>query len=135
MPVAINKSQLICINTLISKLQLQKEKKDMVNGFSSGRTETSKELSFDEATAMISYLKSRDPDEKRSENMKNYIIQMAHQMFWHLPNTRKIDMKRLNNWCIKFGYLHKKLDDHSYKELPTLVTQFEKVLKDYLNGV
>jgi len=48
---------------------------------------------------------------------------------------RKLDMRRVNNWCLKYGYLHKLLDEYTYEELPKLVTQFEEVYKDMLRKV
>lgn len=132
----LNRSQLIAISTLVSKLNIGKEDKAMmVNGFSGGRTETSKELSFTEATALIRHLKSLDPLEKKAETMRRKIMSFAHQMDWHIKGTQKLDMQRVDQWCSKFGYLHKKLNQYSYKELPKLITQFERAYNSYLDKV
>lgn len=59
---------------------------------------------------------------------------MAHEMNWHIAGTTKIDMKRLDGWCSRFSYKKKHLDSYTYKELPTLVSQFEKVYKSFLQS-
>jgi len=60
-------------------------------------------------------------------------------MGWQLPpdNTgrRRVDMKRVDGWCVSFSYLKKKLDNYTYEELPKLVSQFELVYTDYLNKI
>lgn len=122
----INKDQLICLNTLVSKLHIDKEGKiEMVQGFSGGRATSSKDLFSDEAAAMIKHLKSVDPTEKSAEKMRKKIISMAHEMGW-TSAPGKADMKRIDQWCTKFGYLKKHLDSYNYNELPKLVTQFEQ---------
>ena len=141
---AIKLEQLKCLNTMISKLKISKDMKaEMVYGFSGGRATSSKDLFADEATAMIKHLKSLHPQERAGDVMRKKIISLAHEMGWHLTPTlykgegvkRKADMKRINDWCRKFGYLHKSLDNYTYQELPALVSQFEKVYKSYLSAL
>ncbi|RYD32241.1 MAG: hypothetical protein EOP86_16160, partial [Verrucomicrobiaceae bacterium] len=55
------------VSTLISKQHLQSSKADMVSGFTGGRSASSKDLTTDEATAMIRHLKSLDPEEQKAE--------------------------------------------------------------------
>ncbi|MCX6210119.1 MAG: hypothetical protein NTZ59_11660 [Bacteroidetes bacterium] len=67
----ITKQQLVCINTIISKRNIAKEDKEvMVMGFTGGRATSSKELTYDEATAMIKHLKDNDPHKAAIEKMK-----------------------------------------------------------------
>ena len=123
---SLNKPQLIALNTLISKLRITKDDKQMmVSGFSNGRCTSSKDLYMDEAALMISHLKSMDPDEATAEKMRRKIISMAHEMHWETSPGRA-DMKAIDTWCRKFGYLKKSLDNYHYRELPKLVTQFEQ---------
>ena len=44
-------------------------------------------------------------------------------------------MDKVDNWCIRYGYLGMPLDLYEEHELPRLVTQFEKAYKDYLKKV
>jgi hypothetical protein len=121
----ISKPQLITVNTLLSKLGLQARKTDIITGFTGGRSSSSRDMSFNEASALIQHLKGLDPQERKAEVMRRKIISMAHEMGWHLPGGNKIDMRRVDAWCLKYGYRHKKLDGYQYKDLPLLVTQFE----------
>ena len=126
------------LHTLLSASGLMNEKANLVLGFSDGKSESSKGLTDSEAREMISYLQKQKNDEKNAptENkMRRKMISMAHEMHWRLTGAQKVDMLRLNGWCIHYGYLHKKLNDYTYIELPKLVTQFTRVCKDYLNKI
>lgn len=136
----ISKSQLICCKALINKLQLQSQNENIVLGFSNQRTAHISELSSSECNALIAWLKSQDIDEQRAEKMRRKIIAIARSMGWELnvvqPNgsiIKKADMQRIDEFCVKKGYLHKKLNQYLYHQLPTLVSQFEAVQKSYLN--
>jgi len=127
----INPGQLKALNTLVGKLGIDKESKAvMVEGFSNGRCTSSKELFMNEAADMIKHLKSLDPEESKAEKMRRKIISLAHEMGWKVDN--KADMKRIDNWCTVYGHGKKKLNSYTYKELPTLVSQFEGVYRHFL---
>jgi hypothetical protein len=128
----ITPDQLKCLSTLVSKLGFTKDDKVvMVQGFSNGRATSSKDLLVDEATAMIKHLKSIDPQEHAAEKMRRKIISMAHEMGWKAPSNSpggggqlKADMKRIDDWCKKYSPHKKNLNNHTYRELAALVTQF-----------
>jgi hypothetical protein len=126
-------NQLRAIHALFNKNGLTDDKKSIVSSFTAGRSESTKDLSYAEAGALIGHLKSLDVTDKRSDKMRNKILSLAHEMNW----TKKgyVDMERINSWCMKYGHAHKALDGHTYEELPKLVSQFEEVYKQYLKGV
>jgi len=128
-----NLEQIKIIYTLLGKYDLREEKENIVSAFSGGRTSSVRELKMNEASALIAHLKSMDAIDKRCDKMRNKILSYAHEMDWTIKG--KVDMARINNWCLKFGHLHKRLDDYKYEELPTLVSQFEEVYKGYLKSV
>jgi hypothetical protein len=81
--------------------------------------------------------------------MRRQVIAIFHEAGWNLPISAndeagsppgergggggvRIDMERVNAWCVKHGYLHKKLNAYTYEELPKLVTQAKKYLEWYL---
>lgn len=132
----ITPAQLTCINIMLNKLKIDKDIKEaMVLGFSNNRSTSSRDLYLLEAKAMIRHLKELDPEEKAAEVMRRKIISRAHEMGWKKPDGA-IDMKRLDDWCIKYSYLKKKINQYQYKELPMLVTIFEeKVYKQFLNAL
>lgn len=132
----ITPGQIKIIRTIISERKLDHMKDDLILSASEGRTSSTKELYYAEANALI---KSLNKDNKQTEDngykMRGKIFSMAHEMQWYLPGTRKLNYDRINEWCEKFGYLHKRLDRYSYSELPKLISQFEKVHKDFLNKI
>jgi len=131
----ITPQQLKCANTLVSQLGIDKEAKGvMIMGFTGGRSDSSKELTYNEAAAFIKHLKGLDPNKAGAEKMRNKILYYAHEMGWHIKGTTKIDMQRVDNWCLTKGYIKRKLDNYSYEELPKLVSQFEAVYKYFLKG-
>jgi len=129
----ITPGQIKCIQVMLAKLRLNSQRMSLIHGFSSGRTESLRELHVVEATEMIRYLKSQDPEEKAAEVMRRKIIALAHEMKWEQHG--RADMKRIDAWMVKSSYLHKKLNQYLYAELPKLVTQFEAVYKSFLKGI
>jgi hypothetical protein len=134
----INAAQIKKIYTLLGINKLRDQKESIVSGFTGGKTTSVSAMTFQQATALISHLVSLDPEESSSTKMRNNIISKAYDMHWTKLNgqgERVIDMDHLNNWCISHGYLKKKLDEYTHKELPTLVSQFKAVYKSYLNSI
>ena len=115
----------------------------MVGGATGGRTESSKELHYNEAADLIKQLQAMQGkvewQVKEGNTQRRKIIAIAYNMGWEIPNPQggkpKADMKRINDWCIKFGFGKKTLNDYTTKELPTLVSVFEKVYKEFLNSI
>lgn len=134
----ISGAQLKCIKTMVSKLNVQDEDA-MVLGFSSARTAHVSELSVTEAAAMIKHLKGLDPDEASAEKMRRKLIAMAYKYYGITGNATKEQkkevMNRLNGWCQQYGKGGKRLDGYTVKELPVVVSQFERVLKQHLNKI
>lgn len=131
----ITRAQLICINVLMRKLGMETQSKTLVSSFSNGRETSRANLTIGEATDLIKWLKSQDPEEKKAETMRRKMISLAHEMNWREPGSFKVNMRSLDEWCVKYGYLHKKLNQYLYSELPKLVSQFEGVHKSFLNGI
>ena len=145
--MSVQKYQIKIIQTLISKANLRDEKDALVLAYTNNRTKSSKEMKYQEAQGLIDHLNNatgntpspqnaeREIAKAREQKMKKKIFAMCHEMAWYVEGTRKIDIDRLNNWCLKYGIYVKPLDKHTYEELPVLVTQFEKVYKSYLEGL
>ena len=127
MNVAQNKA----IFALLNKTGLMAQKENLVLGFSGGRTATTKDLYNDEINDLIRYLKTQDKDEAGAEKMRRKIIAMAHRLGWEHENG-KVDMQRLDAWCVNKGYLKKKLNQYLYNELPKLVWQFKETYGFYI---
>jgi hypothetical protein len=131
----VTKSQIITISTLLSKLKIQDEdRKNIILGFSFGRSDSRKDLKFTEAEELIKYLKGHEPKKKLpGESMRKKIISRFHEMGYRKEG--KIDMPRVQKTLMKYGYLHKKLNEYSVDELPLLVSQVDQIYNDYLKNV
>lgn len=129
---AITPQQLKCISTLIARRGIAADdKKVMVAGFSNQRCHSSRLLYYHEAFALIKHLQTLQPHQAAAAKMRNKILYYAHEMNWENAPGH-VDMQRVDNWCIKFSYLHKKLNQYEYQELPRLISQMQQVYKHYL---
>lgn len=149
------------LHALLTQTGLTDAKPYLVNSFTHGRSESSRDLTNSEAIEFVRYLKKQieikqasNPitDSKHISNamptfkantpaqqantMRKKIIALAHQMGWsaqHPESGNKIaDMPRINAWCVKYGYLHKELNAYSLEELPKLVTQYQNLYNTFL---
>lgn len=119
---------------LLSKAGLSKYKEDIVYDYSNGRTEHLTEMDYNETMALVKYLQSVSGDDNPADRMRRKILSMAHEMHWEHKGGR-IDMGRVNNWCVLFSGKKKPLNAFKLSELPALVTQFEIVYRDFLKGI
>ena len=131
----ITKEQVRCVKTMIGKLKVE-EPDALVMGFTNMRTSRVSEMTLHEGRDIIKHLKSLDPDEAKAEKMRRKLIGMAYErdglgrMATKEQKTNSIE--KLDAWCIKYGVKHKPLNNYTVKELPALVTQYEKVADDLL---
>ena len=125
-----------------------KYRHELVWSFSSGRTDNSAELSDLEADELIRHLEllvkpssgqshpTRSGVDYRGQHMRRRILSLCYTIGWTLldPGTGKhqVDYDRLERWMMKYGFLHKPLNDYSYAELQRLVVQFENLTQAVL---
>jgi len=123
----------------------EKYRRDLVSSFSSGRTTNSAELSDLEADELIKHLErmvaqphgpTRSGVDYQGQQMRRRILSLCYTIGWVVWNPdlgkHEIDWNRLNGWMLKYGYLHKPLNDYSYTELQRLVKQFEHLSEEIL---
>lgn len=123
------------LHSLLTQLQLMPQKQNLIFGFTNGKSQSSKDMSYKEAQQLISYLNQQSQQHQEASNtMRRKILSMAHRLLWLLPNG-KVDVQRVNNWCIANSYLKKPLNKYSYTELPQLVSQFTTMYQYYVNKV
>ena len=138
----VNNGQIAKIHVLLAQIGMAKDKeykRNLVQQYSLGRAESTTKLTWKEACDMIADLErssgsQKTPDELRADRKRKLILHYAHQMGWELEG-KKIDMQRVNDWCVKYGYLHKELNDYTLAELSKLVWQVETAYKYYLKGI
>lgn len=123
------------IHLLLSQSGKAAHKKELVSSFTSGRSDSSRDMTDQEARDLISYLEGSKTAPDPADRMRKKIISMAREIGWEMRTAKgKVaDIERIKNWVLKYGYLKKPLNDYGINELPRLVTQFEQVYKDFLN--
>jgi hypothetical protein len=137
--MAIPVKEVKTLHLLLNRLNMMsvEDKEAFAWQYSNGRTYRTSELTLTEYKQLIKDLQALFSKQDTSNTMRRKMISHAHEMSWTVGVDGKIkaDMKRLNNWCVKFGYLHKPLNEYTMQELPTLLTQFDRVYSDYLKKV
>lgn len=138
--IAISKAQIGLIKGVCIKNKI--ESADLAYDYSKGRTQHVSQLYKDEATQLIKWLlNSLKVQVTPKEKMMRKILSLAHELHWELSHasrhgkSNKVDMAKLDEWCMRYGQFHKPLDQHNEMELTKLVTQFQYVHKDFLKGV
>jgi hypothetical protein len=127
--------QISMVRALMAKAGLMEHKEDMAFDYSNGRTAHLSELTHPETMQLVKYLNAYlGLNGNPADKMRRKILSHAHEMHWELYDGR-VDMERVNNWCIRFSGLNKPLDEFKYAELPALVTQFEMVYTAFLKGI
>lgn len=130
--------------SLLRDKKLMARRHDLVYSHSNGRTENSAELTDQEIDTLLEHVAhygkekpTRSGIDYQGQQMRRRILSMCYNLGWvswcNTRNKTVVDMQRLDAWMKKYGYLHKPMNSYSYKELPRLVTQFEKMLKKELD--
>ncbi len=122
--------QIKYVRVLLYREGIPAEEEDMAFSFSNERTTKLEELTQGETQALIEDLNGKSPKDK----MTAKILSLAHEMHWKKP-CGKIDMKRINDWCMKSTSFHRPLDQLTDKELPKVVTVFEIMYKSFLKSI
>lgn len=114
------------IHVLLGQQNLLIRKAQIVASFSNGRTESTKELSMEEAKALIQWLVKNDPDEK----MRSKVFALAYEAGIIYGNTsadKAINSVKLNEFLHKRGTVKKDLSKMNHEELIKTVSQFTKM--------
>jgi len=124
----ITTPQLQLIHYLLKKQNLMDSKPDLCFSFSNGRTESSRELTMNEASELISYLKNND---NRSEYIRRiwYLGYQSGIIYGNTPEDKAINSAMLNLFCKKKGVIKKPLHEQELDELKRTVRQFEAIAK------
>lgn len=128
-----NNSQKSTIHAILRKMGMEGDKEykqNLVIEYSNGRCTSTTDLYYQEANMIIDALNKvtgKTEEDIKADRMRKKIIGIARSAGWEVDG--KADMNRINAWCKARGYIKKGLNDFTYKELPALVTQFEKAFK------
>ncbi len=115
---------------------LQDQKEELVSSYTNERTTSTRGMTKREALDLIAYLNGdqNNKEDKRSK-MIRYIYSLAYQMNMTQITKKKtkVDTERLNALAKRLSPQKKGLQEHTYDELKTLVSLFNKYYKEQLN--
>jgi hypothetical protein len=121
------------LHQLVTQLNINQEtKEELVYSYTKGRETSTAKMERMECQALINNLRVKANASKISDKaniMRRKVLSICHEMKWTVNG--KVDFLRLNEYLNKYGYLHKLLNLYTEQELPTLITQFEQLLKHY----
>lgn len=124
----ITKPQIAKIHVLLNNNGMLDEKKDIVRTVSDGRTESSKDLTFDEASHLIKKLVEHDPKERQ----KALIFSLAYRagiVYGSTGEDKKINAAKLSLFLKERGAVKKGIHEMSLPELIQTHRQFEAISK------
>lgn len=134
----MNYAQYFAIEKKLKNQGFDFERDELIAQFTSGKKSGLKELTATQYREFLVFLNLRfssAPVQKPSEGVmqvqRRKIIALFRKMGYE--KDFKADMPRIYSWVIKFGHLHKSMNDHTADELPSLVTQAEAVYKSYIS--
>lgn len=110
------------------------EKKQFILSCTNGRAASTRQLTADEGQQVVDKIWDLIHELntfQQADRQRKLIIHFAHLMGWQKPNGQA-DMQRINEYCIKYGYLHKPLMQYTSTELVKLVQQFQLMYLAYL---
>jgi hypothetical protein len=147
----ITKDQVKIIKTLMGKLKHREELRypdAVISGFSAMSEGHVSRMKMAEAVALIKYLKGLDPDEAVCEKMRRKLFGMAYGHYGLSASASAEEKKgvqeKTKQWVLKYGHfkkqkgnelVHCELNEYRVKELGTLLAQFEKVNREFLESL
>ena len=119
--------QLIFVRKLLNREGLAFAEEEYAMVYSNNRVKDLAELTYAETQNIIAaFVKPSSADK-----MRRKILSMAHEMHWE-TSAGAVDMQRVNAWCNKHTASHCDFNAISLKELPKVVSVFEKMYKTFL---
>ncbi len=121
--------QIAKLHVLLNNLGLIDQKAEIVYNLTDGRTQSSKDLSIDEARRLIINLAEYDP----SERLKSLIFSLGYQagiLYGNSKDDKKINAAKLNMFLLDRGAVKKELNAMNYNELVKTHRQFEAIVKN-----
>lgn len=121
------------IHGLCAKRRLGKaERALLVRQITKGRTNSTKDLLFDEANQLIHHLEAGSvPKEDPADKMRKKILHYFHNMGWQDADG-KVIIDDVESWMIKHSFLNKSINAYTLEELPKLVSQVQSMHKKHL---
>ena len=119
----ITKHQIKMIHTLLNNHRLMKYKREIIASYTDGRTESSREMTREEAQYMINRLAANDP----LQRMRRKVFSLAREMgmIWgETKEDNRMNAAKINRFLKSRGAVKKPLNKLKYEELQQVVSQF-----------
>lgn len=136
------------IESKIKKQGFDIERSDVIRQFSNGRKQGLSQLTAYEYQELLRWLNRKfgggratmhcgstppPPFNEKEDRQKKKIIALFCKMGY--VKDDKADIYRINGWAMKYGHLHKKMNDYHGADLTMLVSQAEEVYKTFVDGL
>lgn len=132
------------IESKIKKQGFDIERSDVIRQFSNGRKQGLSQLTAFEYQELLRWLNRKFGNNRttaqnhpefneKEDRQKKKIIALFCKMGY--VKDDKADIYRINGWAMKYGHLHKKMNDYHGADLTMLVSQAEEVYKTFLDGL
>lgn len=114
--------------------------RDLIRQFSNGRTDTSRELTKDEATQLISRLLDEDGRDASLQRKKHRLVCRIYRISCEIsglngdynssdPVEKQMNIAKLNAWIRQYGACKKPISQQNYEELKQTHRQITARLK------
>lgn len=126
----ITQAQMKKIYALLNQQGIIKEKATMVHSISNGRTQSTKELTCDEAKQLITFLLGGNIDEAKCRVVFEAIYRIAWELdiiYGDTEDDYQMNIAKLNMFCRQRGTIKKNLTDMNLIELRRTQRQFEAI--------
>lgn len=121
--------QLVKLHTMLSKLGQLEHKKEIIAHYTGGRTDSSRELTMDEARDLISQLSANDPRQRHIKAIW-MLAYTAGIIYGDSAEDGQINAAKLNLFLRQRGAVKKALPDMSLEEVKKVHRQFEAIVKN-----
>jgi hypothetical protein len=131
----VTKAQISKIHVLLQQKGLLDEKKTMIYSISDGRTESTKELTSNEARRLIAFLLDENSEIKEKiKVVTNAIWKMAWEMgiiYGKTKDDHNMNIAKMNMFCRQRGTVKKNFIEMNLPELQKTHKQFEAMYKKH----
>lgn len=134
----ITTAQIKKIHTLLNQQGLMDEKRTIIHSVSEGRTDSTKQLTANEARQMISWLLDADEENKKRQEVFKAVYGLAFKMDIIYGNTDEdyqMNIAKLNVFCRERGTVKKNFTSQNLAEMRRTHRQFEAMYKKFENKV
>lgn len=132
----ITTAQIKKIHVLLNERGLMDEKRDFIRQVSDGRTQSTKELTADEARYLISFLLGEEDEPKKMQAIFRAIYFLAFKMdiiYGETDEDYHMNIAKLNVFCRERGTIKKNLSEQNLIEMRKTHRQFEAMYSKFKN--